>query len=137
MFAFQHKRTVVTLRNVLLHLQVENLHTVDRDQIFCVSANKKFLRPKESQRFVEIKANWVRACKRRGHQATDLDKILFAGSSSNDELDDDVSSFVTFASMFNCLEFGGLLVLLLIKFTIINKVSCNEESVRSRLSQRS
>jgi hypothetical protein len=84
--------TVERIVVAFILLQVNNLQTVDRDQIFCVSANKKFLRPKESQRFVEIKANWVRACKRRGHQATDLDKILFAGSSSSDDIEDDVSS---------------------------------------------
>ena len=70
--------------------QVNRLQFVERDQILCVSSNKKFLRPKESQRFVEIKANWVRACKRRGHQASDLDKILFAGSGGSDDIENEV-----------------------------------------------
>jgi len=70
--------------------QVDKLQVVERDQILCVSSNKKFLRPKESQRFVEIKANWARACKRRGHHASDLDKILFACSGETDDLENEV-----------------------------------------------
>lgn len=71
--------------------QVDNIRDCERDQILCVSSNKKFLRPKESQQFIEIKANWARACKRRGHQVSDLDRLLFASSSDHDDLENPVS----------------------------------------------
>jgi len=51
---------------------------VERDDVICVSAHKKFLRPQESQQFTELKANWARACKQRGHRPTDVNAILFS-----------------------------------------------------------
>ena len=57
--------------------QVEDLASLERDQIVCVSAHKKFMRPQESQQFVELKANWAKACKHRGHQPADVNAILF------------------------------------------------------------
>jgi len=61
----------------VLRLQVEDIVTLERDEIVCVSSHKRFVRPQESQRFVELKANWGRACKQRGHRASDVNSVLF------------------------------------------------------------
>ena len=50
---------------------------MERDELVCVSTHKKFLRPQESQQFIKLKANWTRACKRRGHRPNDVNAILF------------------------------------------------------------
>ena len=57
---------------------MEDIGTVERDEILCVAAHKRFLRPQESQQFVELKANWTRACKHRGHLPSDVNAILFS-----------------------------------------------------------
>jgi hypothetical protein len=64
---------------------VDNLQSLKRDEIVCVSVHKKFLRPQESQRFIEVKANWVRSCRHRGHPAGDVDDILFSPDPQTDQ----------------------------------------------------
>lgn len=51
---------------------VENLSEVTRDQLLCVSAAKQFQLPRDSRQAVEVKANWGRARKQYGPQATDI-----------------------------------------------------------------
>jgi len=71
----------------VLHLtQVEDVRSLERDQILCVSSYKKYLRPQETQRFIEIKANWVRSCRHKGHRAGDVDAILFSADSDSQNL---------------------------------------------------
>lgn len=51
---------------------VTDFDQVERDQILCISANRKFLQPEESQQLIEIKANWARSCKAYGPNSTDI-----------------------------------------------------------------
>ena len=55
-----------------LHPQLEEFADIERDQLLCVGATRTFLQPRESKQMVEIKANWGRARKQYGPQATDL-----------------------------------------------------------------
>ena len=59
-------------RSFLLLFQVNELSELSRDQLVCVSPSKQFLVPKDSRMLVEIKANWGRARKQYGPNATDL-----------------------------------------------------------------
>ena len=52
--------------------QIGDMSEVERDHLLCVSYTKTFMRPKESNQNVEIKANWGRARKQYGPRATDI-----------------------------------------------------------------
>ena len=45
---------------------------MEKDQIVCVSTGGQFQRPKDMQQDVEIRANWTRARKQLGPEATDI-----------------------------------------------------------------
>lgn len=45
---------------------------MDRDQIICVSTGGGYQRPKDAQQDVEIRANWTRARKLYGPEATEV-----------------------------------------------------------------
>jgi len=66
-----------------MRLQVEELGAVERDQVLCVSSQKKFQRPKESQHFTELKANWARMYKRQGVRSVDCNSLLFNRASNS------------------------------------------------------
>ena len=55
----------------LYELQINDVSEIERDQLLCVG-NKGFMQPKDSRQNVEIKANWGRARKQYGPNATDI-----------------------------------------------------------------
>ena len=52
--------------------QIGNFEDVDRDQLLCVSYGKAYQRPRDSIHGVEVKANYSRARKQYGPDATDI-----------------------------------------------------------------
>ena len=57
--------------NQLYELQINDVSEIERDQLLCVG-HKGFMQPKDSRQNVEIKANWGRARKQYGPNATDI-----------------------------------------------------------------
>ena len=70
---------------ICLIFQIDDFNSLERDQLVCVASDKHFLRPKESQQVIEIKARWGRARKQYGPHATDI----VVTSSKNPEVDVD------------------------------------------------
>lgn len=52
--------------------QVEAFDDITSEQLICVSTGKSYIRPQSQNNIVEIRANWGRARKQHGPQATDL-----------------------------------------------------------------
>ncbi|KAJ8298661.1 hypothetical protein KUTeg_022721, partial [Tegillarca granosa] len=50
---------------------IENFNDIERDQLLCASPGKSFQKPQGTREGIEIKANWSRARKQYGPQATD------------------------------------------------------------------
>jgi len=77
-----------------LPVQVDDIGALERDEIVCVSSHRRFVRPQESQRFIELKANWTRACRQRGHRpSNDANHILF--TATREPLNDKVTTSST------------------------------------------
>ena len=51
---------------------MEEFADIERDQLLCAATSKSFLRPKETQQMVDVKANWGRARRHYGPGATDI-----------------------------------------------------------------
>lgn len=45
---------------------------MEKDQIVCISVGSPFQRPRDLQQDVEVRANWTRARKQHGADATDI-----------------------------------------------------------------
>ncbi|XP_050408824.1 doublecortin domain-containing protein 1 [Patella vulgata] len=52
--------------------QIKDFSNITRDQLLCISTGNSFKRPKNSTQDIEVKANWGRARKQYGPEATDL-----------------------------------------------------------------
>ncbi|XP_025087629.1 uncharacterized protein LOC112560197 [Pomacea canaliculata] len=52
--------------------KVEAFDDITSEQLICVSTGKSYIRPQSQNNIVEIRANWGRARKQHGPQATDL-----------------------------------------------------------------
>jgi len=72
---------------------VEELGSLERDDIVCVSSQRRFIRPRESQRFIELKASWTRACKQRGHRPSDANDILFTAANTTGQTHNKVTHY--------------------------------------------
>ena len=51
---------------------MQDIGELDKDQLVCAATSKQFMLPKEGQQEIEIKANWGRARKQYGPNATDI-----------------------------------------------------------------
>lgn len=49
-----------------------NANELEKDQLVCVSHSKQFMKPKEYEEYIEMKARWGRDWKKYGSQVTDL-----------------------------------------------------------------
>jgi len=89
-------------------MQVEDLGSVERDAVVCVSAHRRYVRPQESERFVELKANWTRACRQRGHRPlSDANDILFATHSAGGQQRDKVAATAAASGFYAVSTSGG------------------------------
>ena len=89
-------------------MQVEDLGSVERDAVVCVSAHRRYVRPQESDRFVELKANWTRACRQRGHRPlSDANDILFAAHSAGGQQRDKVAATAAASGFYAVSTTGG------------------------------
>ncbi|ELU06637.1 hypothetical protein CAPTEDRAFT_220130 [Capitella teleta] len=68
----KRSRDVSISVHLFLLSQLDDFSDIERDQLLCVGPSRTFLQPRESRQMVEIKANWGRARKQYGPQATDL-----------------------------------------------------------------
>ncbi len=59
------------------------MECLDKEQLVCVGPSKTFHTPKDSHNAIEVKANWGRARKQYGPQATDIVVV----SKKNTEID--------------------------------------------------
>lgn len=55
-----------------MFVQIETFDEIETKQLLCISCGKQFIRPQTQNAMVEVRANWGRARKQYGPQATDI-----------------------------------------------------------------
>ena len=62
----------VSVHSLCCLFQIEFIDEIQPEQLLCVSSGKPFIKPQSLRTTVEVRANWGRARKQYGPQATDI-----------------------------------------------------------------